>query len=114
VLSASLGFDMIRLQCYEGLDEGKALYRMGIRQAAPLYAILKDKISEVLVGAKDLPRLVDRIAAQDEVFFSERFVAAAAIAQGYSAPSEQPSVLLIDEIDKADAGSSKPSCSSCF
>src|SRR6202044_239690 len=62
--------------------------------------ILKDKISEVLVGAKGLTEAVDRIAAQDEVFFSERFVLPRPLLKAIS--SEQPSVLLIDEIDKAD------------
>jgi MoxR-like ATPase len=55
----------------------------------------------VLVGAKGLTEAVDRIAAQDEVFFSERFVLPRPLLKAIS--SEQPSVLLIDEIDKADA-----------
>src|SRR5216684_2250981 len=63
--------------------------------------ILKDKISEVLVGAKGLTEAVDRIAAQDEVFFSERFVLPRPLLKAISSP--EPSVLLIDEIDKADA-----------
>src|SRR5882757_3505148 len=101
VLSASLGFDMIRLQCYEGLDEGKALYEWEYAKQLLYTQILKDKISEVLVGAKGLTEAVDRIAAQDEVFFSERFVLPRPLLKAIS--SEQPSVLLIDEIDKADA-----------
>ncbi len=55
----------------------------------------------MLVGAKGLTEAVDRIAAQDEVFFSERFVLPRPLLKAIS--SEQPSVLLIDEIDKADA-----------
>ena len=101
VLAASLGFDMIRLQCYEGLDEGKALYEWEYAKQLLYTQILKDKISEVLVGAKGLTEAVDRIAAQDEVFFSERFVLPRPLLKAIS--SEQPSVLLIDEIDKADA-----------
>ncbi len=101
VLAASLGFDLIRLQCYEGLDEGKALYEWEYAKQLLYTQILKDKISEVLVGAKGLTEAVDRIAAQDEVFFSERFVLPRPLLKAIS--SEQPSVLLIDEIDKADA-----------
>src|SRR5208282_2110278 len=101
VLAASLGFEMIRLQCYEGLDEGKALYEWEYAKQLLYTQILKDKISEVLVGAKSLTEAVDRIAAQDEVFFSERFVLPRPLLKAIS--SEQPSVLLIDEIDKADA-----------
>jgi MoxR-like ATPase len=97
VLAASLGFDMIRLQCYEGLDEGKALYEWEYAKQLLYTQIL----SEVLVGAKGLTEAVDRIAAQDEVFFSERFVLPRPLLKAIS--SEQPSVLLIDEIDKADA-----------
>src|SRR5208282_1557251 len=85
VLAASLGFEMIRLQCYEGLDEGKALYEWEYAKQLLYTQILKDKISEVLTGTKSLAEAVDRIAKEDDVFFSER------------------SVLLIDEIDKADA-----------
>src|SRR5258705_2364090 len=101
VLSASLGFDMIRLQCYEGLDEGKALYEWEYAKQLLYTQIDKDKLREVLVGAKGLTEAVDRIDAQDEVFFSERFVLPRPLLKAIS--SEQPSVLLIDEIDKADA-----------
>src|ERR1700734_768506 len=101
VLSASLGFEMIRLQCYEGLDEGKALYEWEYAKQRLYTQILKDKISEVLVGAKGLTEAVDRIAKEDEVFFSERFVLPRPLLK--TIMSEQPVVLLIDEIDKADA-----------
>src|SRR6204780_158138 len=101
VLALSLGRELIRLQCYEGLDEGKALYEWEYAKQLLYTQILKDKISEVLVGAKGLTEAVDRIAAQDEVFFSERFVLPRPLLKAIS--SEQPSVLLIDEIDKADA-----------
>jgi MoxR-like ATPase len=101
VLSASLEFDLIRLQCYEGLDEGKALYEWEYAKQLLYTQILKDKIGEVLVGAKGLTEAVDRIASQDEVFFSERFVLPRPLLKAIS--SDKPSVLLIDEIDKADA-----------
>src|SRR5664279_2801227 len=84
---------LIRLQCYEGLDEGKALYEWEYAKQLLYTQILKDKISEVLVGAKSLTEAVDRIAAQDEVFFSERFVLPRPLLKAIS--SEQPSVLLI-------------------
>ena len=64
VLAASLGFEMIRLQCYEGLDEGKALYEWEYAKQLLYTQILKDKISEVLVGAKGLTEAV-RAAARD-------------------------------------------------
>jgi len=101
VLAASLGHDLIRLQCYEGLDEGKALYEWEYAKQLLYTQILKDKISEVLTGAKGLAEAVDRIAREDEVFFSERFVLPRPLLKAIT--SEKQSVLLVDEIDKADA-----------
>jgi MoxR-like ATPase len=101
VLALALGHDLIRLQCYEGLDEGKALYEWEYAKQLLYTQILKDKISEVLVGAKGMAEAVDRIAKEDEVFFSERFVLPRPLLKAIS--SDKPSVLLIDEIDKADA-----------
>src|SRR6266853_4666619 len=100
VLSASLGFDMIRLQCYEGLDEGKALYEWEYAKQLLYTQILKDKVSEVLVGTKGLAQAVDRIAAEDEVFFSDRFILPRPLLRAITA--EEPCVLLIDEVDKSD------------
>jgi len=101
VLALSLGHELIRLQCYEGLDEGKALYEWEYAKQLLYTQILKDKISEVLTGAKGLAAAVDRIAKEDEVFFSERFVLPRPLLKAIM--SEKPVVLLIDEIDKADA-----------
>src|ERR1700683_239960 len=101
VLALSLKEEMIRLQCYEGLDEGKALYEWEYAKQLLYTQILKDKIGEVLQGAKGLTEAVDRIAAQDEVFFSERFVLPRPLLKAIS--NDKPTVLLIDEIDKADA-----------
>src|SRR6202049_3090428 len=101
VLAASLKDELIRLQCYEGLDEGKALYEWEYAKQLLYTQILKDKVSEVLVGTKGLAEAVDRIAAQDEVFFSERFVLPRPLLKAIS--NDKPTVLLIDEIDKADA-----------
>ncbi|MBF6559533.1 MAG: MoxR family ATPase [Candidatus Binataceae bacterium] len=101
VLAITLGEDMIRLQCYEGLDEGKALYEWEYAKQLLYTQILKDKISEVLTGTDSLAQAVDRIASQDEVFFSERFVVPRPLMKAIT--SEKQVVLLIDEIDKADA-----------
>ena len=100
-LAASLGLDLIRLQCYEGLDESKALYEWEYAKQLLYTQILKDKISEVLQGARGLAEAVDRIAREDEVFFSERFVLPRPLLKAIT--SDKPSVLLIDEIDKSDA-----------
>src|SRR4026207_88490 len=52
VLAESLGMERIRLQCYEGLDEAKALYEWEYAKQLLYTQILKDKISEVLGGAR--------------------------------------------------------------
>jgi MoxR-like ATPase len=101
VLATSLDEELIRLQCYEGLDEGKALYEWEYAKQLLYTQILKDKIGEVLVGTKGLAQAVDAIAAEDEVFFSERFMLPRPLMKAIT--SEKQSVLLIDEIDKADA-----------
>jgi MoxR-like ATPase len=101
VLAASLNEQMIRLQCYEGLDEGKALYEWEYAKQLLYTQILKDKVGEVLEGTKGLAEAVDKIAKEDEVFFSERFIVPRPLMKAIN--SEEQVVLLIDEIDKADA-----------
>jgi MoxR-like ATPase len=100
VLARALGQDLIRLQCYEGLDEAKALYEWEYAKQLLYTQILKDKISEVLGSAHSLREAVDRIANEDDVFFSDRFILPRPLLRAIT--SERPSVLLIDEIDKAD------------
>jgi MoxR-like ATPase len=101
VLAQARGHDLIRLQCYEGLDEAKALYEWEYAKQLLYTQILKDKISEVIGGAKTLQQAVDRIAKEDDVFFSDRFILPRPLLRAISAAS--PVVLLIDEIDKADS-----------
>src|SRR5215831_19287985 len=101
VLAAALGHELIRLQCYEGLDEAKALYEWEYAKQLLYTQILKDKISEVIGGARSLTEAVDRIANEDDVFFSDRFLLPRPLLKAIT--SSEPSVLLIDEIDKSDA-----------
>lgn len=101
VVSACLGQKLIRLQCYEGLDEAKALYEWEYGKQLLYTQILKDKISEVLAGTNTLEEAVDRIADQDGVFFSERFILPRPLLQAIT--SDEPVTLLIDEIDKSDS-----------
>ncbi|MBM4782460.1 MAG: MoxR family ATPase [Archangiaceae bacterium] len=99
-LSQALGRELVRLQCYEGLDEAKALYEWEYAKQLLYTQLLKDKIGELMTGAKSLEEAADRVAASDSVFFSRRFLLPRPILK--SLTSEQPCVLLIDEIDKAD------------
>jgi MoxR-like ATPase len=101
VLGAALGHKLLRLQCYEGLDESKALYEWEYAKQLLYTQILKDKISEVLQEAVTLTEAVERISSQEDVFFSDRFILSRPLLEAIS--SDRPTVLLIDEIDKSDA-----------
>ena len=101
VVAGALGLNLIRLQCYEGLDEAKALYEWEYAKQLLYTQILKDKISEVIGGAASLREAVDRIAKQDDVFFSDRFILPRPLLR--SITSAERTVLLIDEIDKSDS-----------
>ncbi len=100
VVAQALGHDLIRLQCYEGLDEAKALYEWEYAKQLLYTQILKDKISEVLGGARSLREAVDKIASEDDVFFSDRFILPRPLLRAITA--EEPCVLLVDEVDKSD------------
>src|SRR5690349_6755477 len=99
-LAAVTGRDLLRLQCYEGQDETKALYEWDYGKQLLYTQILREKIGQVVADAPDLESAVDRIGAQDSVFFSERFLAPRPLLQAIR--SEEPVVLLIDEVDRAD------------
>jgi MoxR-like ATPase len=95
------GLKMLRLQCYEGLDEAKALYEWKYAKQLLYTQILKDKLGEVLGGAETLPAALEQLHNFGDVFFSKEFVEPRPLLQAL----EQPGgcVLLIDEIDKSDA-----------
>jgi len=73
-LAQALGRELIRLQCYEGLDEAKALYEWEYAKQLLYTQLLKDKIGEMVQGTGTLGEAADRLAASDAVFFSERFL----------------------------------------
>ncbi|MBT6503834.1 MAG: MoxR family ATPase [Deltaproteobacteria bacterium] len=99
-VAQSLGRDLIRLQCYEGLDEAKALYEWEYAKQLLYTQMMKDRIDDVISGSTNLTEAVDRIADQEDAFFSERFIQARPLLQAISSP--EPVVLLIDEVDKSD------------
>lgn len=99
-VAQALGREFIRLQCYEGLDEAKALYEWEYAKQLLYTQLLKDKIGEMVAGTGTLSEAADRLASGDAVFFSERFLLPRPILRALL--SERPAVLLVDEIDKAD------------
>ncbi len=91
---------LIRLQCYEGLDEGKALYEWKYAKQLLYTQLLRERIGELIQDAPSLPDAVARIAGQDDAFFSHRFLSPRPLLQAIE--SDDRVVLLIDEIDKAE------------
>src|SRR5574338_1177199 len=73
-LSGATGYELIRLQCYEGLDETKALYEWEYAKQLLYTQLLRDKLQETLAGASTLAAAADRLAGEEEVFFSMRFL----------------------------------------
>ena len=100
VLADALGRPLIRLQCYEGLDEAKALYEWQYAKQLLYTQILRDRIGELIADAPSLPDAVDRVARQEDAFFSYRFLSPRPLLAAIRA--DEPSVLLVDEIDKAE------------
>jgi MoxR-like ATPase len=95
------GRPLIRLQCYEGLDESKALYEWEYAKQMLYTQLLRDKLSQLLADAASLTEAADRLGQEEDAFFSERFLLARPLLQAITSP--EPVVLLIDEIDRADA-----------
>jgi MoxR-like ATPase len=92
-LSRSTGRDLIRLQCYEGLDEAKALYEWNYRKQ-----LLRIQAS-VAEGDSGRDATGDDPGVFDNIF-REEFLLERPLMQAISSP--EPVVLLIDEIDKTD------------
>jgi MoxR-like ATPase len=93
--------ELVRLQCYEGLDETKALYEWEYAKQMLYTQLLRDKLHDMLGGAKTLGEAADKLAAEEDVFFSERFLLPRPLLRAITA--KNPTLLLIDEIDRADA-----------
>ncbi|WP_223167026.1 AAA family ATPase [Nonomuraea sp. SYSU D8015] len=100
VLAAATGRRLLRLQCYEGQDESRALYEWDYGKQLLYTQLLREKISEIVADAPDLAAAVERIGDQDGVFFSDRFLSPRPVLEAIR--SREPAVLLIDEIDRAD------------
>ncbi len=99
--AAATGRELIRLQCYEGLDESKALYEWEYAKQMLYTQLLRDKLSQIVGEAQSLAQAADRLAGEENVFFSLRFLLPRPLLRAIM--SEKPVVLLIDEIDRADA-----------
>jgi MoxR-like ATPase len=100
VVAAATGRQLIRLQCYEGLDEAKALYEWEYSKQLLYTQILKERFTEKMAGAHSLREAAERVGEEDSVFFSQHFIVARPLLNAIT--SDDPALLLIDEVDKSD------------
>lgn len=101
-LAEALARPLLRLQCYEGLDEAKALYEWDYGKQMLYTQLLREAVATVTRDAATLADAVDALAgsAGAAAFFSERFLVARPLLRALT--SDEPVVLLIDEVDRAD------------
>jgi MoxR-like ATPase len=99
-LAETLGRPLVRLQCYEGLDEGKALYEWDYAKQMLYTQLLRDSVAKQTAGAESIIDAVDRLAGAESAFFGKRFMIARPLLQVIESPT--PAVLLVDEVDRAD------------
>lgn len=100
VWAQASGRPLVRLQCYEGLDESKALYEWEYAKQMLYTQLLRDTLQNVLSGATSLRDAATRLSQEDNIFFSEEFLLPRPLLTALM--SDEPVVLLIDEIDRAD------------
>jgi MoxR-like ATPase len=90
----------VRLQCYEGLDEGKALYEWDYGKQLLYTQLLRDTVAEKTRGAGGIDEAVERLVTEASVFYSDRFLVPRPLLAAVR--SAEPVVLLVDEVDRAD------------
>ena len=91
---------LIRLQCYEGLDEAKALYEWKYGKQLLYTQVLKDKLNDIISDSKGLESSIESLHNFDDIFFSEKFLEPRPLLKAVN--DDEGAVLLIDEIDKSD------------
>jgi MoxR-like ATPase len=99
-LGDGLGRELVRLQCYEGLDEAKALYEWDYAKQMLYTQLLREAVGAQTAGATSLADAADRVAGADAAFFSRRFLVERPLLRALT--SDQPVVMLLDEVDRAD------------
>ncbi|HYM29876.1 MAG TPA: MoxR family ATPase [Candidatus Cybelea sp.] len=91
---------LIRMQCYEGLDESKALYEWKYGKQLLYTQILKDKLGESFRAADGLDAALSKLHSFSDIFFSEHFLESRPLLRALQ--QKVGAVLLIDEVDKSD------------
>lgn len=99
-LSAILRYPLVRLQCYEGIDEAKALYDWEYGKQLLYTQLLRTQLDARMKDVGSIGEAVRRMTAEESLFFSEHFLVQRPVLKAFR--SETRAVLLIDEIDRAD------------
>jgi len=99
-VAAVLDRRLVRLQCYEGLDEARALYEWDYGKQLLTSTLVREQVGDLLAGAGSLREAVERLAREESAFFSRHFLLPRPLLTALT--SHQPALLLIDEIDRAD------------
>jgi MoxR-like ATPase len=91
---------LIRLQCYEGLDESKALYEWKYGKQLLYTQLLKDKLDDIISDRNGFRASLEKLHQYDDIFFSWNFLEPRPLLKALH--QDEGAVLLIDEIDKSD------------
>ena len=95
-----LDLPCIRLQCYEGLDESKAIYEWKYGKQLLYTQVLKETLGEILEDARGLTQSIEKLHGFGDIFFSEEFLEPRPLLKALQ--EKDSCVLLIDEVDKSD------------
>lgn len=98
--ATALGRPLIRLQCYEGLDESRALFEWEYGKQLLYTQLLKPVLDPLLSNATSLPEAVQRLSTQDSALFDARFLLERPLLKALR--SDPGAFLLIDEVDRSD------------
>jgi MoxR-like ATPase len=98
--AAFMGVPLIRMQCYEGLDESKALYEWKYGKQLLYTQMLREKLGDVMAGAEGLEESIDKLQQYNDIFFSPSFLEPRPLLKALQ--QKDGAVLLVDEVDKSD------------
>lgn len=101
VMAKLLDTELIRMQCYDGIDAAKVLYDINYPKQLLYQNILKSKLDEIL-AEKDFHEAVEAIDRETS-FYGEGFIIERPILKALAPKDGKKKTILLDEIDKTDA-----------
>jgi MoxR-like ATPase len=99
-LAVAGGRRLIRLQCYEGLDDNRVLYEWDYAKQLLHVQMLRDRITAATADIEDLDDASRYLAGRDFGLYSEAFLSVRPLLE--SVLSDEPVVLLVDEVDRTE------------